>query len=62
MPDMSTPVTALGADVAEVSVGMYAICARKKDGTLWCWGDNSSGAFGNGTNVSSGTPVQIHGA
>lgn len=34
-------VTALGSDVKELSVGTAA-CALKKDGSVWCWGSNSS--------------------
>lgn len=29
------------------------------DGSLWAWGDNSYGQYGNGTTVSSTTPVRI---
>ena len=33
--------------------------AIKKNGTLWAWGDNSSGQFGDGSNISKYTPTQI---
>jgi alpha-tubulin suppressor-like RCC1 family protein len=33
-------------------------CAVKTDGTLWCWGLNSSGQLGDGTTTSRYTPVQ----
>src|SRR5262249_39646532 len=43
----TTPVQAgaavLGSDVAEVALGIYNSCARKTDGTLWCWGGGGSG-------------------
>ncbi|HVT06896.1 MAG TPA: hypothetical protein VHO67_05545 [Polyangia bacterium] len=52
-------VTALGASVAEVSVGDLYTCARKLDHTLWCWGNNTSGQLGNGTTADSSTPVQV---
>ena len=29
-------------DVVEVSVGWENTCARKRDGTVWCWGANDS--------------------
>ena len=29
------------------------------DGSLWAWGLNYSGQFGNGTTVSSNVPIQI---
>jgi len=36
----------------------YAI-ALKGDGTVWAWGLNSSGQLGNGTTVSTSTPIQV---
>jgi len=33
-------------DVAEISVGQTSACARKLDGTIWCWGNNSAGQLG----------------
>jgi hypothetical protein len=49
--------------VVEVAVGWGHACARKTDGTVWCWGSNYYGEQGNGviTNTASGTPVQVAG-
>ena len=33
-------------------------CARKIDGTLWCWGANGNGQLGDGTTTNQPTPVQ----
>ncbi len=33
--------------------------AVKSDGTLWAWGRNDDGLFGNGTTTNSSVPVQI---
>jgi alpha-tubulin suppressor-like RCC1 family protein len=42
-------VTALGSSVAQVSAGHEHVCARKVDGTVWCWGRNEGGQLGDGT-------------
>jgi alpha-tubulin suppressor-like RCC1 family protein len=52
-------VSALGTSVAEVSAGFTHTCARKTDGTLWCWGTNASGQIGDGTTQDRHTPVQV---
>ena len=33
-------------DAVEVRVGFSSSCARKSDGSVWCWGDNSYGQLG----------------
>jgi alpha-tubulin suppressor-like RCC1 family protein len=35
-------------DVAEVSAGGSHSCARKTNGTVWCWGSNGNGQLGIG--------------
>lgn len=42
-----------------VTMGVAHTMAIKTDGTLWGWGNNSSGQLGNGTQTSVTTPVQI---
>jgi hypothetical protein len=42
MADAAKPL----ADVAEVRVGADSACARKKDGSVWCWGDGARGQRG----------------
>ena len=42
-----------------VTMGVAHTMAIKTDGTLWGWGNNSSGQLGNGTQTSVKTPVQI---
>jgi alpha-tubulin suppressor-like RCC1 family protein len=44
-----TEVTALGAEVSEVSAGDLHTCARNNDGSVWCWGLNEQGQLGDGT-------------
>jgi alpha-tubulin suppressor-like RCC1 family protein len=41
-----------------VALGGYHTCARKPDGTLWCWGNNNTGQPGDGTKVNKSSPVQ----
>ncbi len=53
------PVTALGADVVGVYAGTAHTCARKRDGTLWCWGANALGQVGDGTSMERFEPVLV---
>jgi hypothetical protein len=41
-------------------VGAYW-CARRRAGTVACWGNNYGGQLGNGTNVSSDVPLLVDG-
>jgi alpha-tubulin suppressor-like RCC1 family protein len=61
VPGKPTPVqvTALGTSVVQLAAGTFHTCARKGDGTLWCWGDNSGGELGDGTAVEKHSPVQV---
>src|SRR6185295_4005862 len=34
-------------------------CARKTDGTLWCWGNNQFGQLGSGDTVAAAGPVEV---
>jgi alpha-tubulin suppressor-like RCC1 family protein len=53
-------VSTLGTDVAGMTAGYEHTCARKGDGTLWCWGDNNSGQLGDGTMTTPRPlPVQV---
>jgi alpha-tubulin suppressor-like RCC1 family protein len=55
----STPITTFagGTDWKQVSVGAKSVAAIKTDGTLWTWGDNSSGELGKFTVFQVSTPV-----
>ncbi|MDR0198876.1 MAG: InlB B-repeat-containing protein [Methanomassiliicoccaceae archaeon] len=44
--------------VAAVSAGAFYNIVLKDDGTVWAWGHNIFGQFGNGSNVGSLMPVQ----
>jgi len=49
------------SSVVEVATGGYHTCARKTDGTVWCWGDNSSGQVGvpDMSLTPQSVPVQV---
>jgi alpha-tubulin suppressor-like RCC1 family protein len=49
---MPTEVSGLGAGVARVSAGTLFSCARKHDGTVWCWGQDRFGEVGTVTSMS----------
>src|SRR5262249_17752399 len=44
---------------AGVSAGDQHTCARKTDGTIWCWGYNQYGQLGDGTNTTNPSPVKV---
>src|SRR5205809_7941878 len=47
--------TGVGA-VTAVDLGAFYSCALLQDGTVRCWGDNTSGELGNGTVIVSPSP------
>jgi len=57
-PSRPAPQRVLG-DVAYVTSNGWTMYAVQTNGTLWAWGLNWSGQFGNGTNENSDTPVRI---
>lgn len=46
-------------DAVSISAGVNSRCALRAGGTAVCWGGNSWGELGNGTLVSSDTPVTV---
>ncbi|MFZ2188749.1 MAG: ELWxxDGT repeat protein [Candidatus Moraniibacteriota bacterium] len=47
--------------VSQVATGDSHSCALKTDGTVYCWGSNSSGQIGDNTTSIRYTPVQVKG-
>lgn len=47
--------------VTHFSSGAYHTCLIKDDYSLWCWGDNTYGQLGDGTNTDSKVPVAVNG-
>jgi hypothetical protein len=58
-----TPVEVSGlVGAEEVVLTRNSTCARKSDGTVWCWGASALGQLGNGTRgTDSNVPVQVTG-
>jgi alpha-tubulin suppressor-like RCC1 family protein len=56
----SSPVQtiAFGVNWKQVSAGRYHTAAIKTDGTLWSWGQNTSGQLGDNTTTTKSSPVQ----
>ncbi|HXS15982.1 MAG TPA: RCC1 domain-containing protein [Polyangiaceae bacterium] len=42
-----------------VSLGYLHTCAVKTDGTIWCWGLNTSGEVGSDAGSIVKTPVAV---
>ena len=59
----ATPVQVVGLEdgVKQVSAGADHACALLDDGTLQCWGRNTAGQLGDGTQEEKHTPVAVEG-
>lgn len=47
--------------VVEIAAGNDHACARRDDGSVWCWGKNAFGQLGDGTREDRATPVRVAG-
>ena len=52
-------VTSL-SNVASLGGGDLHVFAVKYNGTLWAWGYNGYGQFGDGTNSNSSLPIHVN--
>jgi len=59
--EISCTIPAAGLVFASVSVGGWHNCGVTSDGAAYCWGENLSGALGNGTTTNSAIPVPVAG-
>ena len=56
------PVAVAGLTGAtSVSAGDDTTCAKRADGSVWCWGVNTYGQLGDGTTTDSAVPVAVSG-
>lgn len=51
--------TGIMSNVANIAVGYNYTTVLTSDNNVWSWGNNTSGQFGNGTNVSSFYPTGV---
>jgi alpha-tubulin suppressor-like RCC1 family protein len=63
-PDTAVPVTvkqngAPLAGVVELAAGARHVCARRDDGTVACWGSDSSGQVGSGSIGGISPPITV---
>jgi alpha-tubulin suppressor-like RCC1 family protein len=62
VPCLPSPALVPGlSNVAEIGAGERYGCARMKDMTVACWGDNSVGQLGDGTTTSRPAPAPVIG-
>lgn len=48
-----------GMTINQVSASSQSTCALVNNGTVYCWGQNSSGQIGDGTTVNKLSPVKV---
>jgi alpha-tubulin suppressor-like RCC1 family protein len=51
----------VGSSAPPIACGSNHCVARRRDGTVWAWGNNNGGQLGNGTLVDRLAPVQAMG-
>ena len=53
------PVSLGGKTAQQISLGLRHTCAILNDNKVYCWGENSSGALGIGSNTDQSTPSVV---
>ncbi len=48
-------------DVVSLAASSGLTCAAQRDGSAWCWGNNTDGAVGDGTTISRPDPTRVEG-
>lgn len=49
------------SNIVQVAVSSYSTCALNNVGAVQCWGENTNGELGDGTNTDSDIPVYVSG-
>lgn len=57
--ECSRPLRVEVDEATSLALGVAHACALDADGHVRCWGDNHSGALGDGTNVDRPRPVEV---
>jgi hypothetical protein len=57
----ATPQLLSLTNVQQLAAADNTFCARKSDGTVWCWGRGDLGQIGDGLVVTHSSPVQVRG-
>jgi alpha-tubulin suppressor-like RCC1 family protein len=59
----SSPVSVVGgiSNWVQISAGYYHTAAIRANGTLWTWGNNSSGELGDNTAINKSSPISVVG-
>ncbi|KGA11424.1 hypothetical protein GM51_22655, partial [freshwater metagenome] len=61
--DTATPVQAAalggGRVPSRIAAGLNHTCVLATDGTVWCWGENGTGAVGDGSLTNQPDPVLV---
>jgi alpha-tubulin suppressor-like RCC1 family protein len=55
----TTPANVAGLSATHITAGGLATCATTTDGSAFCWGNNNSGALGDGTTTTRTTPARV---
>lgn len=50
-----------GTDWTSLHAGYETTCGIRREGTAWCWGDNSYGQLGDATTVRRSVPTRVSG-
>lgn len=58
---VTTPVVAQVPHITQIAAGASHTCALEDTGKVWCWGMNSRGQLGDGTNENRSAPTVIVG-